>query len=218
MSAALFDSISRIARHEARARAVSGIGTVVDIHPSDADNDHAVTVQMRDSGLVLPRVPIAVGVMGYAAIPAVDDLVVITFLEGDLNAPVVVGRLYHADMSPPQHAAGEIVLNLPAGESEPKLKLKIVGGDPSIQLELPGDVKITAKEESVVVEVGDLKLSIEGTGGGRIEAAAGSSKLTLKKDGDITLSSSGKIKIEGTEIEIAGSAKTKVTGAVVEIN
>ena len=93
MSSALYDSVARIARHEVNTRATAGVGRVVDIHPADgALPDHAVTVKMRDSGLVLPRVPVAVGVMGFAAIPAVDDLVVVLYLEGDYNAPVVVGR------------------------------------------------------------------------------------------------------------------------------
>src|SRR5206468_1941148 len=105
MSAVLFDSISRIARHEAQARAVAGIGKVTDVFTANGpqDGDYSVTVQMRDTGLILPKVPVAVGPMGFASIPDVGDLAVVVFMEGDYNAPVVVGRVYQPDIPPPEH-------------------------------------------------------------------------------------------------------------------
>lgn len=219
MSAALFDSISRIARHEASARAIAGIGRVTEIFPSDGVlPDHAVTIEMRDSGLILPRVSIAVGAMGFAAIPAVDDLVLVVFAEGDFNAPVVVGRLYHPDQNPPEHAEDEIVLRLPSGASEPKVDLVVAGKAPSLILKLPGDTEIDVLEEKVVIKVGAIQVSVTGAGGGRAEVAAGGSKLTLKKDGDVTLTAAGKLKLEGSEVEISGSAKVKIAGATVEMN
>lgn len=226
-TAALYESIARIARHEAGARAVAGVGRVADVFPAPeggAQPDHAVSVEMRDSGLVLPRVPVAVGALGSAAIPAVGDLVVLLFVEGDYNAPVVVGRLYHPDQEPPQHEEGEIVLRLPSGASEPNLNLVISGQQPSLRLELPGDVLLEAVEEKVLVRVGpdqqeeNMRVSVDGAGGGRAEIAAGNSKITLKKNGDISISASGKLKLEATEVEISGSAKVEVSGAQVEIN
>jgi phage baseplate assembly protein gpV len=219
MSAALFDSISRIARHEASARAIAGIGRVTDIFPSDgALPDHAVTIEMRDSGLILPRVSIAVGAMGFAAIPAVDDLVLVVFAEGDFNAPVVVGRLYHPDQEPPEHAEDEIVLRLPSGAPEPKFDLVVAGKAPSLILKLPGDTEIDVLEEKVLIKAGAMQVSVTGAGGGRVEVAAGGSKLTLKKDGDVTLTAAGKLKLEGSEVEISGSARVKIAGAAVEMN
>ena len=180
MSAALFDSISRIARHEASARAIAGIGRVTDIFPSDgALPDHAVTIEMRDSGLILPRVSIAVGAMGFAAIPAVDDLVLVVFAEGDFNAPVVVGRLYHPDQEPPEHAEDEIVLRLPSGAPEPKFDLVVAGKAPSLILKLPGDTEIDVLEEKVLIKAGAMQVSVDRSGrrtgrsrGGRLEAHA----------------------------------------------
>jgi phage baseplate assembly protein gpV len=219
MSAALFDSISRIARHEASARAIAGIGRVTDIFPSDGElPDHAVTIEMRDSGLILPRVSIAVGALGFAAIPAVDDLVLVVFAEGDFNAPVVVGRLYHPDQDPPEHAEDEIVLRLPCGAPEPKFNLVVAGKVPSLILKLPGDTEIDVLEEKVVIKAGAMQVSVTGAGGGRVEVAAGGSKLTLKKDGDVTLTAAGKLKLEGSEVEISGSAKVKIAGGAVEMN
>jgi phage baseplate assembly protein gpV len=219
VSAALFDSIARIARHELRSQATAGIGVVTEVHPASAAlKDHAATVRMRDTGIVLPRVPIAVGVIGWAAIPDVDDVVVVLFMDGDVNAPVIAGRLYTPDRDAPKHAEGELVLALPPGAAQPDLELVVDGNAPSIKLKLPGDVQVEIKDGSVTIAVGEMTVSLTGSGGGRAEIAAGSSTLTLKKDGDVTLTAGGKLKLEGTEVEISGSSKVKVSGAQVEIN
>jgi uncharacterized protein involved in type VI secretion and phage assembly len=219
MSAALlYDSVARIARHEAGARAVASVGVVTSQFAYEGTPDHAVSVKLRDSGIVLPRVPVAVGAMGFAAIPAIDDLVLVTFLEGDWQAPVVVGRLYHPDQQPPKHTDGELVLRLPSGAAEPPLAC-VIGSDPvRLTLTLPGDVRVDVEEDKLSLAVGKLRVALDGGGGGRLTVEAGGTAITLKADGDLSLKSPGKIKIEGTEIEIAGSAKVKVSGALVELN
>ena len=216
MSGALYDAVARIARHEADARAVASVAVVSAVHDGGGSPpDHAVTVQLRDSGLALARVPVAVGALGFAATPAVGDLVVVVFLEADLNAPVCVGRLYHSDLQPPEHAAGEIVLRLPAGEDEPKIDLVVTGAAPSIELKLPGDVVLTIAEEKVEITVGKLALKL---GGGRAELAAGGSSLVLKEDGDVTLKAVGNLKLEGVEVAASGQAKAALKAASVELN
>ncbi len=224
MSDALYESIARIARHESGARAIAGIGKVTNVFPADGPTpDYAVTVELRDQGLVLPRVPVAAGMLGTAAIPAVDELVVVLFMDGDYNAPVVVGRLYHPDQNPPEHKEGQLVLALPSGSDDPALKFVLEGDKPSIKLELtstPVSLEIVDKKVEIILGQGsdEIHVSLQTSGGGRAEIAAGQSKITLKNNGDITVSAGGKLKLEGTEIEIAGSAKVKVSGGQVEIN
>jgi phage baseplate assembly protein gpV len=220
VSGALYESIARIARHEASARAVCAIGRVVDVFTSaGVGRDHAVSVELRDSGLTLPRVPIAVGVLGFAAIPAAGELVLVAFSEGDTQAPVVIGRLYHPDEDPPEHAAGQLVLALPAGQDEPSLTLVLDGGMPSLELAIPDDdVAVAVKDRSVRIAVGDVSVEISGAGGGRVEIKGGGSAVTLKKDGDVTVSTPGRLKLEGNEVEISGSSRVTVKGGVVEVN
>jgi phage baseplate assembly protein gpV len=218
-AALLFDSVSRIARHEAAARPVAGAGVVTSIFPNDGTApDHAVSVKLRESGIVLPRVPVAVGTMGFASIPAVGDLVVVTFLEGDWNSPVVSGRLYHPDQNPPTHADGQIVLRLPSGAATADLNCEITSDPVSVLLTLPGDVKIEIKGESISLAAGQIKLSILSSGGGRMTAEAGGTSITLKQDGDVTIQSQAKIALEGAEIDIKAQGNVKISGAIVEIN
>jgi uncharacterized protein involved in type VI secretion and phage assembly len=220
-AALLFDGIARIARHEAAARPVASAAVVTSIYASDGSSspDHAVSVKLRESGLVLPRVPIAVGAFGLAAIPSVGELVLVTFLEGDYNAPVVIGRLYHPDQNPPKHDEQQIVLRLPSGSDDPDLNCEIDSDPVKVTLTLPGDVSLEIKEDTVTVAAGDIKLTLNASGGGSFSAEAASTSITLKKDGDVAISSQqGKITLDGTEIDIKATGKVKITGATVEIN
>jgi hypothetical protein len=213
VTSALHDSITRIARHEANARAIAGVGRVTQVFDGSRQ-DHAVTVEMRDTGQALPQVPVAVGVMGFAAIPAVDDLVVVAFLEGDVNAPVVIGRLYHPDQAPPAHAEGQIVLNLPP--TDPQLELLIEGAEPLIKLAM-GDVELEVLSDSVKLTVGEVVIEALSSGN-RVEVAAGSSSLVLKSSGEVTLKTDGDLKVQATNIELKAAATMKLSGAQVEIN
>ncbi|HSD77784.1 MAG TPA: phage baseplate assembly protein V [Solirubrobacteraceae bacterium] len=221
MSGALFDSVARIARHEAGARALPAVGTVTaTFGGGDTPPDHAASVQLRDSGVVLPRVPIAVGALGFAALPATGDLVVVAFLGGDANAPVVVGRLY-TDATPPPAAATDdtIALALPAGGGTPALKLAIAADGTTGVLEVGGEpVKLEVDDQHLTVKVGALEVSVTKAGGGRVELKAGSTEVTLKQDGDLALKTQGKLRLEGSEVEIAAQAQVKVNGAVVKLN
>jgi uncharacterized protein involved in type VI secretion and phage assembly len=218
VTAALYDTIARIARHEAAARSFGAVGKVTEIFPADQGKvDHAVSVELRDSRVLLPRVPVAVGVLGFAAIPAVGDLVVVMFLDGDVNAPVVIGRIYHAELDPPEHADGQIILSLPPGD-DPKVKIEITPSTPLVQVTLPGDVSLTCTEDRAEIRAGEIRVQVDGTGGGRAEIKAGGSTITIKKDGDITLRTNGTFKVDAAVVDISGSAKVKIAASAVEIN
>jgi len=220
MSSALFDSISRIARHEAEARATAGVAVVVDTHlSSGAANDHAVSVKMRDTGIVFSKVPIAVGVLGLAAMPEPGDLVVVAFMEGDYQAPVVVGRLYRPDKNPPAHSEDDLVINFPAGDDNPATNLVMSrSAEASIQLKLGDELTLDLLPDTATITIGAMKLEITGKSGGRAEIAAGGSTIVMKQDGDVKISSQTKLVIEGNEVEIKGQAKVTIKGAKVDIN
>ena len=218
MSSALYDSIARIARHEATARVAPAVGVVCDVFANPgATPDHAVTVQLRDSGLVLPRVPIAVGALGFAATPRVDDLVLVVFLDGDLHAPVVVGRLYDADTAPPEHADGEVVLRLPPGDS-PEWDVVFSESKSSLTVSNAGEVRLELTEKQATLKVGELEVTVSAQGGGRVDVSAGSSSITVKQDGDVSIASATKLKLEAPEIEISATGKLKLSGAALELN
>jgi hypothetical protein len=219
VSAALYDAVARIARHEATARPGLALGVVVDTFDAGgAPPEHAVSVRLRDSGLVLERVPIAVGALGFAAIPAVDDLVAVAFADGDFHAPVVLGRLYHSELDPPGHTAGELVLSLPPGASTPEVGIVIRPDSPELEVTVGSDVTITATGDKVEMTAGEATATIEVGGGGRAELKVGDATLTLSGRGDITMSTTGKLSIDANEVEISGRAKAKISAPMVEVN
>jgi uncharacterized protein involved in type VI secretion and phage assembly len=219
VSSALYDSIARIARHEALTRVSPAVGSVCDVFSNPgATPDHAVSVQLRDSGLILPHVPIAVGALGFAATPRVDDLVVVVFLDGDVHAPVVVGRLYDSDVTPPEHAEGEVVMRLPPGDS-PDWDIVFSESKSSLTVTNADEVRLELTEKSALLKVGELEVSVSSSGGGRIDVkAGGQSSITVKQDGDVTIASATKVKLQAPEIELSATGTLKLKGAMLELN
>jgi phage baseplate assembly protein gpV len=218
VSAALFyDSIARIARHESNARSIAAVGEVTNVYPADgATNDHAVTVKLRESGLALPRVPIAVGVLGFAAIPSVGDLVIVVFTEGDLHAPVVVGTLYRADVNPPAHKERQIVLRLPRGSAQPTLNCEI-GSDPAaVKITLPDGVVVEFTKGKVQLKAESAEATLDARG--QIDVKVGDAAMTLKKDGTVQVKCADfKLQASGS-IDLKAAGTVTVKGASVELN
>jgi hypothetical protein len=218
VSEALFDSVVRIARHEASARPMAAIGVVVDVFDGSAlPPNHAVSVKLRDTGLVLPGVPVAVGVLGYAATPAPGDLVIVVFADGDFHAPVVMGRLYHADLSPPGHVSGEIVLRLPAGATSPSCEVVIRGSDPAVEIHLGRDVVIEATDGRIRLAAGQAEATLETGGGGRAELKVGQAVLTMTGRGDVELKTQGKLALEGADVTVKGIASVGLAAPQVKL-
>ena len=87
-----------------------GVVTTAYAHEAaDDENNYEANVRLKHEDLELRRVPIAVGHVGVAAPPRVGDLVLVQFLNGDPNQPLVTGRFYHADERPPLHREDEIL-------------------------------------------------------------------------------------------------------------
>ena len=205
MTLTLFESIQEIVRDELARMRTAELATVQQQHPhassGDTDN-YACTVVLRDSGIVLGHVPVATGLIGSASIPAVGELVLVQFVNGDINHPVIVGRLYDDQDRPPQNAAGQAILELPLagggihveldGNSPPKVILKVGS---SIELKIQDD------DPAVVVDVG------------------GNGTLKIAKDGAVSIKTDGDLKLEaGGNIDIEAQSQLTLKGATVNIN
>ena len=218
MTDLLYDAVARIARHEADARSWVTIGTVTEAHTSVAgSHDHAVSVELRDSGVVVPRLPVAVGALGFVAIPAVGDLVVVAFADGDPHAGIVVGCLYHRDLQPPEHATGTLVLQLPPGSDDPAVDLQVDPSTPVVTLTV-GDTVIELTKDKATLTIGDCELVVDGASPGTVTAKASDSVLTLGGNGEVSIEASTKLMLKAPEIVIDGSSKVKLSGAAVEMN
>jgi len=221
------NTISQIARHEAAQRCYANLGVVKSVHGSNGDKFYACTVELRDSGIVLPKVPIATGLIGTVALPREKDLVVIVFAGGDLHNPVVVGRLYSEDVDPPRHGPGEFAALLPGDEtsSDKRIEFRVTtpgDGTRAITLVLDGTVKIELNidDGGVHIVTGDVQLNLtqSSSSDGQAELKIGDSKILVEQSGDITIQASGTLTLKGAKVEVSADSTVKIAGSEVDIN
>lgn len=186
MSDRLLEMIQRVVRHEMAAQRASLLGVVTSIFPhqaEDDDNNYEVDVKLKHSELELRRVPVAVPHVGAAAAPREGDLVLVQFVAGDLNQPIVIGRLYHADDRPPLHRADEVIFEqrLPDGT----LNQLRFSDDGSIYLQR--DVADPENNSDALTSI-----QIDGASGDLVIKAGPSITITVANDASIDITADGK--------------------------
>jgi uncharacterized protein involved in type VI secretion and phage assembly len=220
-------TIRRIARDEVARAPAAALGIVTSLHGRDSEPDYACTVKLRESGLVLPKVPIASGLIGVAALPREQDLVLVVFAGGDLHDPVVVGRLYNEAVDPPKHAPGQLVAWLPGGEEEEdktlRLTVKTPGdGTRSVELAIGGDVevKVEIDDQKIKLNAQDasITLSQSGSSDGKAELKVGDSSIVVEQGGDVTITASGTLELKANQVKVTGDSSVKVTGQTIDLN
>lgn len=220
-------TVRQIARHELQQQWTTALGLVSSVYGRNGEEAYACTVALRESGIVLPRVPIATGLIGIAALPREGDLVMVLFVGGDLHAPVVVGRLYNESVLPPKHDVGEAVVSLPGGEEadDKRLELRVVTpGDGSrratVLLDGPVKVELQVDDEGVRIQAQDARVVVKQTSSsdGTVELAVGDSRILVEQGGDVTVAAAGTLKLQATTIEIRADATVKVAGQTIELN
>ena len=208
MTLTLFESIQRIVRDELQQVRTAELAVVKEQHPhaSDSDQDnYSCTVALRDSELVLAEVPVATGQIGSASIPGVGDLVLVEFVGGDVNAPVIVGRLYNDEDRPPANEDGKAVLHLPlgAGDSD-AVHLELTSGDArTVVLKLGSGLELTLADDDPAVKV---------------DVGGGSATLQIAKNGDVSLKTDGKFQVKASEVSLEASGQMKLKGSTIDLN
>lgn len=153
--------IRAIVREELKTLRLGDIGVVTSAFPHAEGDPHnyECSVKLRESNVELRRVPMAVPHIGMVSAPQPGDLVLISYVGGDGNRPIVVGRLYSDETNPPIHADKEWRVEAPL---KGKTSLAI-DKDESIVL-TTGETMVTLKKDDVIEIKGkkDLKIEVEG--------------------------------------------------------
>lgn len=222
----IVDTIQAIIRQEMARVRVADLGVVeaVRSHADAGDHDnYGCDVRLKNSNLLLKRVPIATQHVGSVAAPAVGDLVLLTYDKGDVNQPVVIGRLYSDAARPPVNETGEILTRLPLGEDNDHTlysRLRNVGGQREAKLTMAPKVTVMANDGAIQATAGKNEVVIEqpGGSGGTVTVTAGRSTITLNQDGDITVEAAGSLTLkargdltlEGTSVTVKARASASV--------
>jgi uncharacterized protein involved in type VI secretion and phage assembly len=215
MTDSIIGIMKKVAEQEALKLSFLELGVVTSIfpHASDSDKDnYQCSVKLRHhkqpdgSDFELRKVPVATGHIGFANIPNVGDLVVVGFVHGDINAPIILGRLYNDEDRPPENDTGQMVLTKVETVSlTTKAGTKIeIDADGNVIIESAGDVTVTGgavnmNDGSKGAARQDDSVEVTIPSGSFIIAVAGSATGTpnpapVKVQGKIT-SSSGSVKI-----------------------
>jgi uncharacterized protein involved in type VI secretion and phage assembly len=189
----LVETIRGIAQVELNRLHLPTLGIVTSVFPhsnaGDKDN-YECNVRLKNTDVELRKVPFATQFIGLAGIPRIGDLVILIFVNGDINAPIAVGRLYNDEDRPPINNAEEIVYIPP---------YKVNSKARRIYLEFPQGMILKITDEEVDIKAGDTKVVIARNGDVVIESKANVSVLA---EGDASLKSKGNMIITGDCIKI----------------
>lgn len=200
----LYDTLRKLIRQELASQRVAELALVQEVFPADPDN-YACDLALRDSQLVLKQVPMLTPRKGFASIPDVGDLVLVQFIGGDLNRPVIVGCLYNDEDRPPQNAAQQAVINLPAqDDAGSALHLELNETGPmSLKLNIGPALELTLQDDDPVV----------------ILDVGGSASLSIDRGGAVTLESGGELNIKGSaDVQIEAGGQLNLKGSVINLN
>ncbi|HYH96893.1 phage baseplate assembly protein V [Hyalangium sp.] len=192
------------------------LATVTLAHPTeaaDSDGNHQVNVRLRASGVELQRVPVAVHRLGFSGLPNEGDLVLVHFLGGVLNAPVVTGCLYDDQAHPPVGKLHEVVYQPPDEEDAEARRFHV---------ELPSGCTVTLQDEKLTVTMGETTVTVNKDGDVAIAAKGkvtveSQSDVELKAQGSIKLEAQGDVSVKGASATLEGQSEAKVKGPSVSL-
>ena len=210
----VLDIVRRVAEQESLRQRGPVLAVVTRVFPhtdADDENNYEASVRLKHDDLELPRVPLMAPHIGVAAPPRVDDLVLVAFVDGDLNQPLIVGRFYHADDRPPLHKEDEVLFEHRVADGT--INHLRFAADGSVFLQRD----VGKPEDNSEAQTG---LRIDGASGD-LEIKVGD-QITLTLSGDtITVSSktvsiAADVEIDGDLTVKKGAHSTKISGNVVE--
>jgi uncharacterized protein involved in type VI secretion and phage assembly len=207
MSSSLYRTIQRIVQEELGRVRTAELGVVQDQHAhtsgSDKDN-YACTVALRNSGIVLKQVPVATPRLGSVSVPPVGTLVLVQFIGGDINAPVIVGSLYNDVDRPPVNDDGQAILHLPLDAADDDaVHVELLSGDQrELAVKFGAGLELHIRDDDPVVEL-----------------AIDTDKATLKidRDGAITVESKGALQVKANEISVTGQSKVELKAPQITV-
>lgn len=146
---------------------------------------------------------------GCLFLPRVGQEVVVSFLEGDPDQPLVTGALYNGEQSPPyelpknRHHSGIKTRSTKDGSSSNFNELRFVDekGKELLYLQAEKDLQTEVKQCQRDKVGKDLTINV----GNATQIASGDSVTIKAGSASITMSSGGDIEIKGTSLKINGS-------------
>ncbi|MHA6485321.1 phage baseplate assembly protein V [Paenibacillus sp. strain BS8-2] len=152
---------------------------------------------------------------GSLFIPEVNDEVLVAFLMGRLDQPVVIGSLWNGKDKPP------------AGDENNKIrKIKTVSGHEitfndkeneesiSIKTKKGHSIVLSDKDGSIKMNTSDSQHNLElDEKGKKVTVKSGTTKIELTSSGNVTISGSQSLTVKGTEVKVEATASMSLKAA-----
>jgi uncharacterized protein involved in type VI secretion and phage assembly len=138
---------------------------------------------------------------GSFFLPEIGDEVIVGFINGDPDHPVVLGMMNSSAKPAPLTASDD---NHEKGFTT-RSKMKFIFNDDkkSVVLETPAGKKITVDEDAGIIQIEDdfmNKITMDSAG------------IALESPKDITIKANGDVKIDGMNVTITANAQFKASG------
>lgn len=201
-------SLRALIRAELAALRLPELGVVTRVYSNEGGEGKSaieVDLRLRGSAVELQRVPCTVGRLGMSCAPRVEDLVLVAFVGGDLNAAIVVGAVYDERVLAPDAGADEIVYQVPDDAR---------AGARRFEIRLPDDRTITVEDAKVTIALGSTTVTIEADGNIALEAGG---DLTLKAKGAITIEAGSDATFKGKSVTVEGQRSATLKGATTTV-
>ncbi|HTY90425.1 MAG TPA: phage baseplate assembly protein V [Methanocella sp.] len=218
-------AIKKIAEDEVRKQRTLELAQVTSIYPhsSGSDNDnYACDVKLKNGDNELRKVPVVTPHAGFAHVPNIGDLVLIGYIGGSVNSPVILGSLYNDDQRPPVNDAGDIIYESPDGTDSNRKRL---------YLKFPNDITMTLTDDGLKLEMGQTTVSIQHDGDVEVQSNANvtitaqkdmklsAQNITLESQASLGLKAGSDLKIEsGGNANVQASGMMALKGSMVNIN
>jgi phage baseplate assembly protein gpV len=202
--------VQAVVREELRGFRTAELGVVTALYPHESAgdrNNYECDVRLRDSSLELKRVPVATQRIGAVAIPNVNDLVLVQFLQGDVHSALITARLYNDQDRPPEAHERELVYVSPDPAASGVRRLSV---------ELPNGNKLLVDDDQLVLEMGSTTLTVKHDG--EVVVDSGSQNITLTDQGggnavtidvqqnQATVKAGAKVVVDAPQIELTSGA------------
>jgi type VI secretion system secreted protein VgrG len=153
---------------------------------------------------------------GSVSIPRIGQEVIVDFLEGDPDQPIIIGRVYNAEQMPPNGlpSAGMVSgcksNSTPGGGGYNEMSMDDTKGKEKITVHAQYDMSTTVEHDNTNKVVNDEKTDITGN---RTETVTKKETITIIGGREETVSAGEKITITGGRTEnVTGTEKITITG------
>lgn len=152
---------------------------------------------------------------GSLFIPEVNDEVLVSFLMGRLDQPVVIGSLWSKKDKPPAGEENNNIRKIKT-KSGHEITFNDKAGDEAITIKTKKghSIVLSDKDGSIKAATADSQHSMElDQTGKKVTVLSGTSKVELTSSGNVTISGNGSLTVKGTEVKVEATASMSLKAA-----